>query len=52
MRACKAAITTCVSGLLSANVHAAGGPYVVDDATIANVGECKVEVLGLGGKQW
>jgi hypothetical protein len=43
MRACKAAITTCVCGLLSANVHAAGGPYVVDDATIGDVGECKVE---------
>jgi hypothetical protein len=43
MRACKAAITTCFCGWLSANVHAAGGPYVVDDATIGNVGECKVE---------
>jgi hypothetical protein len=43
MRACKAAITASVCGLLSANVHAAGGAYVVDDATIAKVGECKVE---------
>jgi hypothetical protein len=47
IRACRAAITSCLCGWLSANVHAAGGPYVVDEATIANVGECKVE-----GKQW
>ena len=52
MRACKAAIATCLCGWLPANAYAAGGPYVVDDATIANVGECKVEFLGLGGKQW
>ena len=43
MPARKAVITSCFCGWLSANVHAAGGPYVVDDATIANVGECKVE---------
>jgi hypothetical protein len=43
MRTCRAVITACLCGCLSAKVHAAGGPYVVDDATIANVGECKVE---------
>jgi hypothetical protein len=43
MRACEAAIITCLLGWLSADAYAAGGPYVVDDATIAKVGECKVE---------
>jgi len=28
---------------LPTNAHAAGGPYVVDDAAIGNVGDCQVE---------
>lgn len=43
MRGCKAAITTCLCGWLSANAYAAGGAFVVDDAEIGKVGDCKVE---------
>jgi hypothetical protein len=43
MRACKLFIATCLWSWFAADAYAAGGAYVVDDATIANVGECKVE---------
>lgn len=43
MRARKGVVSTWLCCGLAANAHAAGGPYVVDDAAIGNVGECQVE---------